>query len=261
MKTFARGTRRHKACETILGQARDKPACLRAAESNVLVWKQRLLYRVSAGQKQMSKTINALAIAVSLSLTVLIAAAGQVQAEVAFTLSSPNAFRNNIYAFAHVFTVGEQDLTVNALGAFDANGDGFVTSGGIPVGIFRESDQSLLTSTNVVSSDPLAGNFRFGDISALTLTAGEQYRVVAVNGDDEYNIDNDFSTSSFITFDAYGFVESNSLIFFNQTISGPPKLRMGNLDFAVPEPSTLLLSLIGLALLPLWRRNLRRCSS
>ena len=29
----------------------------------------------------------------------------------------------------------------------------------------------------------------------------------------------------------------------------------------VPEPSTGLLSLIGLALLPLWRRNLRRCSS
>ena len=29
---------------------------------------------------------------------------------------------------------------------------------------------------------------------------------------------------------------------------------------AVPEPSTGLLSLIGLALLPLWKRNLRRCS-
>ena len=103
----------------------------------------------------MFKTINTLAIAVSLSLLVLVAAAGRVQAEVGFTLSSPNAFRNDTYAFAKVFTVGGQDLTVNALGAFDASGDGFVTSGGIPVGIFRESDQSLLTSTNVVSSDPL----------------------------------------------------------------------------------------------------------
>ena len=39
------------------------------------------------------------------------------------------------------------------------------------------------------------------------------------------------------------------------------KLSMALSVDIVPEPFTGLLSIFGLALLPLWRRNLRRCSS
>ena len=55
---------------------------------------------------------------------------------------------------------------------------GFVTAGGIPVGIYRESTQALLASTTVTSGDPLNGDFRYHSITPLTLLAGVQYRVV-----------------------------------------------------------------------------------
>src|SRR5579872_1418415 len=117
-----------------------------------------------------------------------VATVGVAGASTAFSLSSPSGFRNNNWSFGEIFTVGPQNITVTALGAYDAGGDGFVTDGGIPVGIFRESDNALLASTNVVSGDPLSDNFRYAAISPLVLLSGTSYRVVADNENDLYNI-------------------------------------------------------------------------
>ncbi|PHS07375.1 MAG: PEP-CTERM sorting domain-containing protein [Blastopirellula sp.] len=194
----------------------------------------------------MKRTIQLAVACVAVMFTV-----GQVQAEVIFSLNNPDLSRNNTWSFGEIFTVGGQDLTVNSLGAFDANGDGFVTSGGIPVGIYLESDQSLLVSTNVMSSDPLIGNFRFGDISPLTLLSGEQYRVVAVNRDDLYNKTvNAYDVSSLVSYDGYGYGQFANLTFSNVFTGGTNThgVWMANLDASpstVPEPTSLAIFGIG----------------
>jgi hypothetical protein len=111
----------------------------------------------------------------------------------AWTLNQATGIRNASYSFGEVFTVGGSNIYVTAIGALDRPtngsglaGDGFVSTGGIPVGIYRESDGVLLASTNVVSTDPLTGLYRYSSV-ALTLLANTAYRVVAVNLDDPYN--------------------------------------------------------------------------
>src|SRR2546429_432337 len=62
-------------------------------------------------------------------------------------------------SFGERFTVGSSNIIVTSLGVFDHNGDGLVTFGGVPVGIFRESDGALLTSTFVLTTDSLVGHY------------------------------------------------------------------------------------------------------
>ena len=57
-----------------------------------------------------------------------------------FSLPSPIPFRNGTYSFGEIFTVGSSNIIVTALGAYDDGGNGFVSAGGLPAGIFRESD-------------------------------------------------------------------------------------------------------------------------
>jgi hypothetical protein len=93
---------------------------------------------------------------------------------------------NNTYSFGQIFTVGSSDLFVSGLGAFDEAGNGFVTSGGIGVNLYLESDDSLLASTFAQSSDNLVNSFRVSSIDEVVLKAGETYRVAAVSGSDIY---------------------------------------------------------------------------
>jgi hypothetical protein len=106
----------------------------------------------------------------------------------AWALTDTDDFRNDSWSFGDIFTVGGANIEVTGLGAYDAGLDGYVTSDGIPVGIFRESDDALLFSTMVTSADSLIGHYRFASITPLTLLANTSYRVVAVNRDDLYNI-------------------------------------------------------------------------
>jgi hypothetical protein len=177
----------------------------------------------------------------------------------AWTISNPMFFRNNSYAFGDIFTVGSQDITVAALGALDGGLDGFVSPNGIPVGIFRESDDMLLAQTVVSSGSGLMGHYRFANISPLTLLANTQYRVVAVNLDDEYNFLPLLTTvDPSISRDGYGYCVSTflqSCDVFDAT--GPDVVNYmanfstervdGNGDGSAPEPTTLALMGLGLA--------------
>ena len=81
-----------------------------------------------------------------------------------------------------------QDLTVNARGVLDVCQNGFVTTTGLPVGIYHEASGTLLASPLVTSGDPVSGNYRFHANAPITLLAGERYRVVGVNLNDLFNI-------------------------------------------------------------------------
>lgn len=193
--------------------------------------------------------LSTLCILTTIALTV----GGQAHAGTAFSLSSPNAFTNGSWAFGQIFTVGAADISVTALGAYDAGGDGFASPDGLPVGIYRESDTTLLASATVTSSDTLDGDFRYASITPLTLLSGDTYRVVAVSESDPYNYVGTYTVDPAITSSQYAYCGSTVLTSCNdQSDSGT--LWMANFEFgdatpAVPEPFSIILTGAGLAAL------------
>ena len=155
----------------------------------------------------------------------------------AFGLPAPSNFRNDSWSFGQIFTVGANPIVVVSLGAYDANGDGFV-SGSVPAGIYRESDGALLASTTVSSSDTLVSGFRYKSIPPITLLPGVTYRVVAVNLNDLYNVTfNNFTVRPGITTNngAYGYARSTTLVMSNQ-FSGGGIIWFANFQFEVTQP-------------------------
>ena len=167
----------------------------------------------------------------------------------AFEINSPIGFSNGSWSFGEIFTVGSSSINVTSLGAFDEGKNGFVTTTGIKVGLFRESDGALLASTNVLSTDGLVGNYRFHDIVDVVLNANTQYRVVGVNESDLYNVSGPPSVvDPSITWNGYGYCNTTSLTFcnvFNVNNTGNNFTWMANFQIDgtgnVPEPQTMLL--------------------
>lgn len=194
--------------------------------------------------------------------TVLFGTTLSLEATTAWEINNPASFSNASWAFGDLFTVGNSDITVNGLGAIDINLDGFVTVGGIPVGLYN-SVGTLLASTFVQSSDTLIGNYRFSDIQAVTLNAGQQYRVVAVSGSDLYNVATSTpdNVDSSITWNGYEYGASNSLAILN-SFSGAERSWMANFRIGgaqqVPD-SGATVALLGLGLLGLSLARRRLC--
>ncbi|MGH7944394.1 MAG: VPDSG-CTERM sorting domain-containing protein [Opitutaceae bacterium] len=152
----------------------------------------------------------------------------------AWELSSVSSFRNASWSFGDNFTVGGSSISVDALGALDTGMNGFVTPGGIAVGLFNQAG-TLLVSTTVTSSSTLMGNYRFAPIAPITLNAGQQYRVVGVNGDDLYNISQGTLTSidPRVTWNSYSYGQSTTLLFSND-FTGTERSWFANFNIAGP---------------------------
>lgn len=186
-------------------------------------------------------------------LLVSVLIAGKSYADPMFALSRTDPFRNASWAFGEIFTVGSSDLLVTHLGAFDAGEDGFFTTTGIPVGIFRESDDDLLADTLVQSGDDLIDKFRYRPLlNPLVLFAGVEYRVVATNRGDLYNGEPGFTVDPLITRTGYGYCQTFFLTSCDDN-TGTDTVWMANFiaepigPEPVPEPASLILLGTGIA--------------
>ncbi|AFY74948.1 hypothetical protein Syn7502_03046 [Synechococcus sp. PCC 7502] len=122
------------------------------------------------------------------------------------------AFDNGAsYVFGYSFTVNAKNITVDKLGYFDAEKDGLLTSHN--VGIFRESDQSLVVSATIPSGTSLlTGFFQYVSVSPTVLIAGETYRIggTQLTGFDIYSLNNnDFTVNPAITYNTDVYADGN----------------------------------------------------
>ncbi|HEY1128874.1 MAG TPA: DUF4082 domain-containing protein [Roseateles sp.] len=174
---------------------------------------------------------------------------------------------NGPFTLGWSFTVNS-DITVTALGVFDADQDGLAERHA--VGLWS-SGGTLLASTIIGAgtADPLTAQFRYSGITALTLTAGETYTIGAVwnsllDGLVYPGDATDFSTPADISFVETRFVEGGALADPTSNAGGTLPAYFGpNFLFdaagTVPEPASLLLA--GLAIAALLASQARRRSA
>jgi|SRR5579863_629602 len=149
-----------------------------------------------------------------------------------------------------VFTANTT-FSVDALGFFDQSG---LTSSEV-VGLYNSSG-TLLTSATVTLIDPLVGGYFFQSITPITLTAGNQYTVVAFVGPNDWSFGSTHPTANAdVTYNFHDYDYTSSLTFPTNTSSaagGPsgtyygPNFEIASGTTTTPEPGALMLLATGI---------------
>ncbi len=170
--------------------------------------------------------------------------------------------RNGPFNIGFQFDVGDDPITIDALGVYDKDGDGLAASH--EVGIWDAGGALLASVTVPAGGGVLEGAFRYIDIDELTLTAGESYRIGASDFTvDPFNDTHNLGTPGYV--DGPGVTRTLNTYAVTTALADPSnngggglgRWSGGNARIAViPEPSTFLLTAVGLlSLLPLRRRQ------
>ena len=108
-----------------------------------------------------------------LGIALVFAGTQPASADVAMSFTSAITSSQSQLSLGWVFTTNSA-VTVDALGYYDYQGDGFITPH--TVGIFDSGGTLLISaSLSAGTSDPLTGSFRYVSISPYTLTAGQTF--------------------------------------------------------------------------------------
>jgi hypothetical protein len=203
-----------------------------------------------------------------LAAVLTLALGSQVRADSAAVTLTPdpsNTFNNggagSGYSLGWEFTVGgSANITVTQLGYFSNFGTALTETH--DVGIY-DTSMNLLTSTTVLTTDPVSNLFAYHAIAPVTLSAGGTYWIMGTSGTvDPYTFTpTAFSTDPRITYNFDGFTVGGSLAFPSIQNDGTiqayfgPNFMIGS--GSVPEPSSLVLgtlAIAGVALVGLRRR-------
>jgi hypothetical protein len=140
-------------------------------------------------------------------------------------------------------------ITVNALGFFDDSQDGLAESH--DVGLW-DSAGNLLAETTVVTGDPLVNQWRYSDVTPVTLAAGADYFVGALFTSGADNVvftgtSADVTTTANISYIQATFAAGGSLS-DPTNADGTPGFFGPNISAnAVPESSTWAMMMLGFA--------------
>jgi hypothetical protein len=155
-------------------------------------------------------------------------------------------------------------VNVSALGVGDTDNDGLAISH--DVGIFRVSDQSLVTSTTVPSGvvGNLDSGFRYTNLGFSVLLVPDRYVIAMTmpveNPDTQIIVASSASTAPQIAYMGSRFGDSSSLVFptmshvIEEGLFGP-NFQFQAASVAAPEPGTLALVGIGLGMVGLVSRR------
>ncbi|MEM8944197.1 MAG: DUF4082 domain-containing protein [Planctomycetota bacterium] len=146
-------------------------------------------------------------------------------------------------------------VTVDALGMYDTDGDGFRTA--TEVGLW-DINGALLATASVTSADPIDAGFRFSPIAPLRLTAGQDYVVAGtLNADtdgDNYVYNVQATTVSGITFVDSRAIDTSTLQFPTSFLGNRQGWFGGNIS-VVPEPNTFALAGVSVLAMACRRRR------
>jgi hypothetical protein len=141
----------------------------------------------------------------------------------------------------------------------------------IPIGIWRVSDQALLTSTTLGPGaiNPALNEFRYTVINPLPLSPGETYAIAFKRSDDHFMNDwantprpSDLLVDPAITIGPRVYSSNPGFLFPDTIYTGWPDTLFGpNFQFdvinVIPAPGAILLGSIGVGLVG-WLRKRRK---
>jgi hypothetical protein len=197
-------------------------------------------------------------------LAVLVSSAGAQTPAITITSATTTGISNPPFTLGYQFTANSA-LSVSALGLYDEGLDGLADS--YPIGLF-DSGGSLVASASLPSgtSATLINQFRYVNITPVSLTAGQDYRIGALftTGNDSMVFPGfpvtGFATDPRITFVGPRYIDGGALTDptgqFDEFVIGyfGPNLLIS--ASAVPEPGNLaLLAGLGLTGAGLLRRR------